>query len=316
MRPLRLLAVLGLTLPVTACGTCEPQKTAPVEAGAPSTTNAPSTSSSVHITPILPHRAPQPKLACRIVALDGEAHIETPGVDAGTTPLLLQGLAPTDAWMALGKGSRVIARDPRTTRETTFRGPGRARACVDFSEESWLTAGAFESSVGAGESPGAEEWVITPIAVVRYAAAKLTLTVGKAVDATLESGSAFVWQPGAGDAALEDGWLRLPDGKTHLAAAHEDPPSASVDRCTTLAGAARALAAQVMAPGGAVEAGLITQQVTARRMARAACALATMRVSALPPAEAAPLLRGVAEANSAWSGVPLSAPSSAPSSTP
>ena len=75
----------------------------------------------------------------------------------------------------------------------------------------------------------------------------------------------------------------------------------------TLAGSARTLATQVMAPGGA-SGSVITQQVTTRRLARAACAVATLRVNALPPADAAPLLHPLADANSAWSGIPAAAP--------
>jgi hypothetical protein len=75
----------------------------------------------------------------------------------------------------------------------------------------------------------------------------------------------------------------------------------------TLSASARILAGQVMTPGGA-DAGTITQQVTTRRLARAACAVATLRVNALPPADAAPLLGPLASANIAWSGLPSATP--------
>ena len=42
----------------------------------------------------------------------------------------------------------VVAKDPRTTRETSFRGPARVRPCDDASEESWVASGQFESAVG------------------------------------------------------------------------------------------------------------------------------------------------------------------------
>ena len=316
MRTLSVAAVAAL-VSVTGCGSCAPDKTPPPAASASAPTSA--TAPVIAIPSHVPHNAPPPKLACRVVALDGEAHIESPGVDAGTTPLLLQGLAPTQAWIALSKGTRVIARDPKTTRETTFHGPARVRACADFSEESWVASGGFESSVGSGEAPGNEEWVVTPWGVVRYTSAQLAVEVKPhETDLTLASGVAFAWQPSAGAAdagapagdagsALEEGWLRVPTGKSKLGTGHDEPTSATLDRCVTLSAAAHGLASQVMTPGGANTA-TITQQVTTRRLARAACAVATLRVNALPPADAAPLLRPLAEANNAWSGIPAAGP--------
>jgi hypothetical protein len=291
--------ILAAVLAVTGCGACQPDKPTPAAASASASIGPPNPPPPT----LASHHPPPPKLACRVAALDGDARIESPALDAGA-PLLLQGLAPTEAWITLGKDTRVVARDPRTTRETTFRGPGRVRTCVGFAEESWLAAGTFESSIGAGESAGNEEWVVTPSGVVRYTAAKVSLVVAKhETDATLESGVAFAWQVDAGDAGLEEGWRRLPPGKTKLLEPHEEP-SATVARCTAMAASARSLASQVMAPGGGAEAGVITAQVTARRIARAACAVAALRVNALPAAEAAPLLRPLADANTAWSGVP------------
>ncbi|MGD0525608.1 MAG: hypothetical protein ABSE49_10710 [Polyangiaceae bacterium] len=313
------LAVVAaaLLLGTARCGACEPDKPPPPAPSA-SASSAASTARPPPIASHVPRPPPQPKLACRVIAVDGEAHVENAVGDAGTTPLLLQGLAPVDAWIALGKGSRVIARDPRTTRETTFRGPARARACVGFSEESWLASGTFESAVGAGEAPGNEEWVVTPSGIVRYTSAGLSLEAKPhEADVTLTSGVAFAWQPSApgadaaappGDAGtLEEGWLRLPMGKTRLGVGHDETASGALDRCVALSASAKDLAGQVMAPGGA-SASLITQQVTTRRLARAACAVATLRVNALPPADATPLLRPLADANMAWSGQPTATP--------
>jgi hypothetical protein len=275
-----------------------------------------------------------PKLACRVIALNGMATIVDPERDGGTTPLLLQGLAPTEAWFDLDKGARVVAKDPRTTRETTFRGPGRARACVSYGEESWVASGIFESSVGAGESPGAEEWVITPLAVVRYAAAKLSVDVKpREVDLKVESGVAFTWSPGAevdggavngggtvpGGAldagALEEGWTRrnpgvavlVPPGGRGASALPEIPIDAArvaVDRCAGLATSSRDLAKQVMVRAPGFDAGIIAAQVTTRRLARAACAVASLRVFALPRVDAAVLAPALADANAAWTALP------------
>jgi hypothetical protein len=291
---------------LTGCGACEPDRT-PSATLATSASAPPAAKASPSAPSLRARAVPQHLLACRVVTLDGDARIEAPGQDAGTAPLLLQGLAPPEAWIDLAAGSRVVARDPHTTRETTFRGPARVRACTGFTEESWIASGRFESSVGAGESPGAEEWVVTPSGVVRYTAAEISVDVTRhGAVATLSSGLAFAWATETADAgaALEEGWRRLAPGKTPLAT-HEEPVASAVDRCASLASTARSLAAEVMAPGGAAGDRTIPRQVTARRLARAACAVATLRVSALSPADAAPLLRPVADANSAWSGLPL-----------
>jgi hypothetical protein len=300
--------LLAPALLLAGCGACEPDKTPPAASA--------SASALVNPPPVIASRPPKVntppvvKLACRAIGVDGDVRLEAGEGDAGATPVLLQGLVPTDGWMALAKGARLVAKDPRTTRETTFRGPGRTRACVDFGEESWVAAGQFESTPGAGEGPGQEEWVVTPFGVVRYAAAKLAVDVKPAqADVAVESGVAFAWRPGVTSDAgpLEEGWARLGAGRATLAGTRGEDGAAgarmALGRCTTLATSAHTLAAQVMAPGGA-DAGTIAAQVTTRRLARAACAVASLRVRALPPADAAPLTRPLADSNAAWSGVP------------
>src|SRR6516225_7041636 len=92
--------------------------------------------------------------------------------------------AATPAWWP-----RTLAR--RGRRPSWGR---HTRACVTHREESWLTAGRFESAIGAGETPGAEEWVVTPFGVVRYMAAKVAVEV-RARDASVAvgSGPVFLW---------------------------------------------------------------------------------------------------------------------------
>jgi hypothetical protein len=318
--------VLGGGVGAAGCGSCEPDHSTPApDASAPAARPVATTPPS-HTQ----HSAP-PKLACRVIALDGDARIEletatgsaTPG-DAGGPPLLLQGLVPTEAWVDLAKGTRVVAKDPHTTRETTFRGPGRVRACVDFTEESWLASGRFESTVGAGETPGAEEWVVTPYGVVRYDAAKLAVDVtAHEADVDVEGGLAFGWGgggtgggpsagagagarvdagAGGGGGASDEGWIRMQPGRYKLAARGD--AAAAVDTCGDLARTTRGLAAQIMAPDGGADGGVIIRQVTTRRLARAACAVATLRVNALPRADASPLLHALTEDNAAWSGLP------------
>jgi hypothetical protein len=321
---MRVAPVLALALvPLAGCGACEPEKTPPPGGSA-------SASAGVAPPPSIASRPPRaippaaPKLACRAIAVDGDVHLAPSEADAGATAVLLQGLVPIEGWLDVAKGARLVAKDPRTTRETTFRGPARARACVDFGEESWVASGAFESTVGAGEGPGQEEWVVTPFGVVRYAAAKVTIDVKPTeADLAVESGVAFAWRPSPPDGGqpgrqpadagslLEEGWARLVPGRATLAGVRGEEGMASaagarlaVGRCTTLATSARTLAAQVMSPDGGADGGTIAAQVMTRRLARAACAVASLRVRALPPGDSAPLARPLADANAAWSAIP------------
>jgi hypothetical protein len=304
MRAIVLCLASLATVATASCGSCEPDRSSGASQKRPPFVVS-ATAPSQPVASVPPHVAPAPKLACRVITLDGDARIEdgVSGPDAGTAPLLLQGLVPTETWFDVGKAGRVVAKDPRTSRETTFKGPARVRACVGAAEESWVAGGHFESSVGSGESPGAEEWVMTPFGVVRYTAAKLSVDVGaRDADVTAESGQAFLWG-GAADAGPDDeGWARVTTGKFKLAL--RDTGAAALDRCSKLATSAHALAALVMAPGGGADGGTIREQVTTRRLARAACGVATVRTNALGHAEAAPMLKALADANAAWSGLP------------
>lgn len=251
------------------------------------------------------------------VERDGPSDKPGAATDAGTTPLLLQGLVPTEAWLDLAEGARFVAKDPRTGRETTFRGPGRARACVNDAEESWLESGVFESSVGSGEAPGAEEWVVTPLGVVRYAAGKLRVEVGpRQVSLDVDAG-AFVWRaadtrPAREAGGLEEGWQRVEAvHKTIIAWNGKaggpvtlDAADAAVADCADLARKAHELAAALLR--GSSDAGTIAEQVTTRRLARAACAVSEVRVRSLPKSErAAQLASKLTAATGLWSTLPL-----------
>jgi hypothetical protein len=326
----RLLVLLLACAPATGCGACEPDRVSAgpdTSAGArvppPSTSTVPPGPSSV-----ASHPSHRNRLACRAIAVEGDVRVDTgragtplgdpeAGSGPARTPLLLQGLVPTEAWLDLGEGARFVAKDPRTSRETTFRGPGRARACVDDAEESWLESGVFESSLGSGEAPGAEEWVVTPLGVVRYGAGKLRIDVGpKRVSVDVGAGTAFVWRaadtkPAPGDRPLEEGWQRVEashettiawngraGGPLSLGAA-----DASVAACAELARKAHDLAAALL--GGPAHAGTMAEQVTTRRLARAACAVSEVRVRSLPPSEPASRLQAkLTAAMGLWSTLP------------
>jgi|GEM_PF-1614206 len=351
MRGRRLLVLLLTCAPASGCGACEPDRPAPGADASAHATAQSSKSAALVPSSIAAHLQHHNRLACRAIAVEGDVHVDTgragaptdkPGAaDAGTTPLLLQGLVPTEAWLDLAKGARFVAKDPRTSRETTFLGPGRARACVDYAEESWLEFGVFESSVGSGEAPGAEEWVVTPLGVVRYDAGKLRVEVdAKRVSVEVDAGTAFVWRAGdtrpapAPRASEEEGWQRVDaphrttlawNGRAGGPVALE-AADASVTECAELARKAHDLAAALLAPAGAppdklgADAGTIAQQVTTRRLARAACAVSEVRVGSLPPSgPASQLATKLTAATGLWSTLPLATPpdgAGAPSNKP
>lgn len=259
------------------------------------------------------HASPALVLPCRAIALDGRVEAE-PVVDGGegVTPLALalQGDVPP-GWLALADGSRLVVKDPRTARETTFQGPARVRDCVGGVEEAWLARGSFESTPGAGEAPGSEEWVVTPHAVVRYAAAKVRVDVRPTgTTATIGAGVAFVWPPQGpqGKRALAEGWQRLNGGEQARVAAPL-PESAragqAVERCAALAARSKELAAGLFAAvAGASDAGAVAEQVTTRRLARAACSVARVDLEDYVGGGGV-LTAKLAEAEAAWRALPL-----------
>jgi hypothetical protein len=258
-------------------------------------------------------------LPCRAVAADGDVRAEDVaqpgsahgkgGADGGAgLKLAVQEELPTESWLRLAASARLVAKDPRTTRETTFLGPALVRPCVARREESWVSVGAFESVVGAGESPGSEEWLVTPLAVLRYAAAKLHVVVGpKGTAVTSAGGLAFAWladdaraqwggDAGAGDgggsagrAGKTDGWERVAEGSVTIEPVAPVAPLAgartAVEQCAALADRSHELATVLMAPSvGLPDASTAAEEVVAHRVARAACAVASLRVGTLPEA--------------------------------
>jgi len=332
--------VLGaIALPCAVCtllGACgRTERAPPVADAATSTPPASASSSSTprpHWGEVAAAMAHQP---CRIVGLEGDVRAEDAaqpapahgksGSDAAAgLALVTQQEIPVESWLLLGPASHLVAKDPRTTRETTFLGAGRVRPCVGRREESWVASGAFESILGAGETPGAEEWVVTPLAVVRYTSAKVRIEVGsKATRTALVSGTAFAWRTDDASARLgdggliddagteSDGWQRVTAGTLTFEASAAPSATAraraAVEQCTTLADRSRDLGAMLMAPSvGLPEASAITEQVNGRRLARAACAVASLRVATLPPAASRDALEAsLGDAVTAWTAVPL-----------
>jgi len=303
-------------------------------------------------------------LPCRAIAVDGRVLAESgalapatasasapapataptsaSALALATAPLALRGEIPSDVWLSLGPDARLVAKDPRTTRETAFVGPARVRPCVAHREESWIAAGRFESAIGAGETPGAEEWAVTPLGVARYMAAQLLLEVrDKDATVTLGTGVAFLWLtddvheapaphgaadagPGVATTSLDDdGWRRMTAGSLVLARtpqAGERPPAdaarAAVDQCAALTKQASDLAGDLLSGLIAHDAGLAKDQLRTRRVARAVCAIAALRVDMLPGSKARAALDGRLEDARAVRGMPSARAPEAPGAPP
>jgi hypothetical protein len=343
MKPARWLAVFAACAPLGACGACEPDPRPTPDAGpAASVARAPSPP-PLPAPPPRPHvelRAPFRAIA---VEGDTHLEGPGARPDAAA-PMAVQDRIPGDEWIDLGAKGRLVVRDPRTARETTAAGPGRVRMCVDSQEESWLAGDtvSFESSPGSGEAPGSEEWVVTEFGVIRYSAARLGVQARPgAIALAVTDGVAFVWPaqdatfslpPPARDrdapagpppASEADGWERLiGPARATLSArprVHRDAPgriaAGAVAQCTQLAARTRELAAALLAPpegrsGGDTarpDASLVAdpvEQVRTRRLARAACAVASLRSAELTTDDAAGLQRALKQADSAWRELP------------
>jgi hypothetical protein len=126
------------------------------------------------------------------------------------------------------------------------------------------------------------------------------------------AGVAFLWPPAGGDGGagrLDEGWQRLPMGDTTA------PASGSIrdaiDRCTALATRSRELTAGLFsADAGAPTGQGVADQVTTRRLARAACALAELEAQSTAPgarsdATAAEWAAKLAAADAAWRSLPV-----------
>jgi hypothetical protein len=340
-RPLAFVAAVVLLASVGGCGTCEPSPKPPPDAGTATFDGQPFPFASGRMRlPPAPKPVPLPCRAATVaervslapLALgDAQAFIPDAGI-----PNMSE--IPDDVWIDLDRTGRLVSRDPRSTREASFIGPARVRACVDRDEESWLLRGAFDAVPGAGERPGGEEWVVLPLGVVRYASAGMRITASaQSAEARMVKGTAYVWaavgasvlvttDAGAPRTAGDDGWVRIDEGAVARvkldagpAPAAEDAARTATDKCADAARAARSLADQISAMTGNLG-DLAPKHVVARRLARAACGVARLRVNALAPsANRDGLLARTRDAETSWRtlGEPAQGPTQAvPSPTP
>ncbi len=316
-----LTAAVAFTAPLAGCSDCRHSPTEGAPASSAPLAVRPLPSASVSARPTLP-----PVAKCRAASLVGPVHLASldgAPLEAGVGLLGESADVPEDDWLILDPGSRVTAKHPRSTRETTFVGPGRVRSCVGYGEEAWLVEGKFVSTGSSGERPGAEEWVVTPVGVVRYGSAKLEVTVTAAtpaapgkVEVAVSSGAAYAWTAGGASPVrppevLPPGFPNIPDGWTRLegprsitltgkAGSADQLAEGAAERCATEARAARDVAVAVANPDGGL-AHNATKHVIARHLARASCAVADLVLATLPAGALRTKLDAeVKEADATW----------------
>ncbi len=257
---------------------------------------APAPSSAPSLPPKLvnwtPPRAP-PARTCKVLGVSGKiTPTPTP------TPITSGIEAPLRTWLDLDDKAKLSTKEPRTGRELSFEGPARVQPCrAAGDEEAWVLRGGLASAPGTGEAPGQEEWIVTPLLVVRYAAATLKVAVDATVEARVAGGTASVWLAEgailASDAGGPDaeGWLRLEKGMSVSVRGKKFSPEesarAAVAQCTLAANRAHDVARAIMGrEAGAAPFDLGAAHVMARKEARATCAVASLRTAALTSADA------------------------------
>ncbi len=247
----------------------------PKDDHAPALGVLPDAAASSSVAAPLPSPPPQRNLPCRAIAVIGKVTDE----DGGTS--LSLGGQLSDSVFTLDDNAKMTVKNPQSGREMTIEGPGAVRACVGGDPEHWLLRGGISAMPGSGEKPGAEEWVVTPFGIIRFASAFVKIRVEKdRATVRIGSGSAslygpkVVMAPDAGGAVTITlgGWTdATPTAPLDLVS--PGPPKGLVDTCAGLAKQAREVGSQIAQPDANL-ADLAPKHVEARRKARAACALA------------------------------------------
>ena len=216
-----------------------------------------------------------PRPPCRAIQVVGSGR----ATDAGSAMPLRTGDA-VDRWVTLDPSAKATVKEPSSARELLFTGAAGATFLACFHEdEAWLSSGEVVGSRGLGERPGADQWLVTPFAVVRYGAANVDVTVdGTSTRAVLRSGSA------SAIASDGDTWHALDASSPFVAKGTLDEASnvATANRCVQTETAAKALEAALLAPGETQDSGfgeLARQATEARTLARAACAISGLRAA-------------------------------------
>ncbi len=297
------LTALLLTAALAGCSKGDKNRVVP-SAGAP----APALQSAASAVPsTAPAPAPLPR--CRATRVSGEAKV-------GDTPLASGELLDGETWVSLGKDASVALKHTATGRELSISGPALFRACRRGREQVLLARGKVEAGGGMGARPGAEVLIATPLAVVRYGEAELSLVLDdKKLSLTVRAGQVEVEpQPEKPGKPLKspltgNAKLTLPLGKPD--------PSALMALCKQAAEAAEASARRVGDRNAPEPLGERAQaHVRARKLARGACTVAAAATGLVAdPAERAGLWADAVRWEGLWETIPRRPPSERGSGT-
>ncbi len=220
---------------------------------------------------------------CRIMAGEGGP---PPGAD-------------TTAWLDLPGKSNVTVRTIETGRELRYEGPGRVRACSG--DVALVAEGSAVGLPGSGEAPGGEQWVATACGVARWAAGvhrfsgardactlhsstgsmNLYVASDMTAEEIVDGGAPLPVEAGAASAP----WRRIDVRQSFLLKGRGPLDSATATKsaltaCERAAANVQSLSAGLTAPEAGTNPGnLAAESVAARGIARAACAVAAVRVA-------------------------------------
>ena len=233
--------------------------------------------------------------------------------------------ADATSWLDIPSGASFTVRTLETGRELRFEGPGRVRPCAG--DVALVAEGTAVGLPGGGEVPGAEQWVATACGVARWAsgvhrftgargacrwqsslgtanlyiaadvvAEELTID-GGASEPAAPSPEASLPRPRADAGREASPWRRVDARRAFRFSARGplDTPAATkvaLGACESSAANVVALAARMTASDSGANVGdLAAESVTARGTARAACAVAAVRIAlaGTRPAEVARL---------------------------
>ncbi|MEO8875383.1 MAG: hypothetical protein ABI461_07345 [Polyangiaceae bacterium] len=303
MRIASFFAAIAITGTLTGCTHDDAKAVA--EAGAPIASHESAYPSGTPIGRPPIRSQPVQKFPCRAIEATNKPALLTSPVapeplataDAGVNFLARDMQIPEEDWISLPAGSKVTAKSPRTLRETTYEGAGMVRPCVDHDEEAWVLSGNFTAVSPGNESPGAEEWVVTPLGIIRYVSSSLTVRLGKrTVDVKIAGGNASLLVPSfvvlkdgsdAGSPIIDAGvgtWIRKDGGFSGTLTqtlSDEKIPAVAIAACASAAADTKVIALQLDLPDASI--GILGGQHTeARRLARGLCSIARVIVAKLP----------------------------------
>lgn len=212
--------------------------------------------------------------------------------------------ADPSLWIELTHKGTFNVRTFETGRELRFEGPGRFNGCG--SDVALVAAGTAIGLPGSGEAPGGEQWVATACGAARWASG-VHRFMGARDTCRLQASSGILdfWLPGdmtaedapldagapdagsAGDASAAAGWHHVATRRAFFLRGHglldtAAAVKAALVECDDDAAEVESLAKRMAsaAAGATGELGAMAAESVSRRItARAACAVAAVRVT-------------------------------------